>query len=183
MNYSRTLAGTAKSKFLSLALLLIFSLPVHAGLLGDQVDMSVNADTQNGVTVDGTIEGSFTFGSDESLDIDVSDSSISIKAYDYTGFWQWTGDPVTVMISDLDFGAPFSFVTSEIVNDIGPIAWNSGADFISASFSGSTPLNLTGIVMDLQIDLVAQGVPEPATLTMLALGLAGLGMSRKVSKK
>lgn len=167
--------------FVRLLTIILFalSLSAQAGLISDLVDMSVSgvAD-QNGVLVGGGIEGSFTFGSDESIDIDISNTAISIKVYDFTGFWQWITDPVVITISDLDFGSSFGIVTSEFTNQIGPVTWNFGSDWISVGFNGSVALNDTGVIMDLRADLVSRSVPEPSTLAIFALAMIALASRR-----
>ena len=141
------------------------------GLLGDMVDMSVTSvPDQNGVTVDGTVEGTFTFGSDESIDIDISDSAIRITAFDFTDFWFWATDPVIVTISDLDYGTAWSIVTSEFTNNLGSVIWDFGADFITASFSGDVSPVGSGVVLDIQAELVINPIPEPSSALLFCIG-------------
>lgn len=161
------------------------SLSVQAGLIGDQVDMSVPLQSDLiGVTVDASQEGYFSFGSDESIVIDVFDSSINIMVFDYTGYWEWETDPVTVTISDLDFGSSFDIITSESVNAIGPVVWDYGVDFISATFTGSIYLDTiySGVVLDIEAELVPQSVPEPAPISLMILGLAGIMLAKYKSR-
>lgn len=179
-------------KYINRLLLLLFvSLPLsaQAGLLADVINMHVSSiPDQNGVIVDDTVEGSFDFGSDESIDINVSDTSINIIASNGAGDWAWQVDPVTVLVDDLDFGSPFTIVTSETVNEIGFITWDYGTDFISATFAGSADVEGTGVILDIQADLVSSlslleqrstSVPEPGALSLMLLGVVGLVAARR----
>jgi hypothetical protein len=176
-----------------LLVILLASLPLsaQAGLMTDVIDMYVSsAPDQTNVFVDDTVEGSFNFGSDESIDINVSDTSINIVAFNGADDWAWQTDPVTVLIDDLDFGSPFTIVTSETINEIGFITWDYGTDFISATFAGSADVEGTGVILDIQADLVPslslleQGptsVPEPGTLALMLLGVVGLFATKRRS--
>ena len=81
-------------------------------------------------------------------------------------------------------GVSFSLVTSQAVNAIGPVTWNSGADWISATFTGSVLINDDGIVMDITANLVERDGPsgansEPSAALLFGVGTVVIGARRR----
>ena len=182
------MVGKTGKLMVAVAAMVLFSAGMarqtQASLIGDTVTYQAFAGgnpfggSLTDVVADSFIE--FTFAETTILDVDISGSSITLTrpasesgVSFASGFnitlsgLDWFGEPsgiitgASVTSSDLLFGtASVTFSDHEVVIDIG----STGFDTLSF------------VTVELQ---TSHDVPEPATLAIFGLGLAGLGFMRR----
>lgn len=191
------------------ALLLVFAGQANASLIGDSVDATLVAEfgfdiDSNFVgpqVVDGGVEfsGMATISGDQiwQIDLDVFESGFSISFLELTlngdGGHGSNLNIVTVSLSDLDWVGSPGIITNVYLDDYscnspgtscgtfggGPFVTNIA--FGDHSTAVSFNALLSGETYVFAIDAEHGVIPEPATMTLMGLGLAGLAMRRRKS--
>jgi len=175
----------------ALSLLFVFSIPsaANASLLGQTVTCSDSGDFFNSFcdvssnTVGAGVEFFIDTDVGEQWEIDLGSNSVSMTSIDVNALFInallslgdliWANDPLAVITGITNFnatdvtGMTASHITigdhSLVIDYGGGTVWNSGG----------------GISFEL---VTTHDVPEPATIALLGLGLAGMGFARRKKK-
>lgn len=171
-----------------------FALPSHASLIGTEIDITENflpspftLSNSNPVTVTDTgVESQILVFGNPLLDIDVGSSSIVISNVfgSELSFLVGSVREDLVSFSNLSWGAQPGEIVGVSLTLIGDI---TGVDDSDISFTAnSLDVNLNNTVYDagasFRIDLDVAHLPEPGTLALFGLGLAGLGLAARRRK-
>jgi opacity protein-like surface antigen len=145
----------------------------QAGLMGDQVGIRYLGQNDTGVQsvlVGAGEEGNF-FGNQF---FDFGDFSFSIRSIgNYCGIWTCSAVPVSLLLTDLDFGQPLTGVVFS--TSLTGVNVSYGSDFVTFSWTEQSLSPET--YLSARFD-VGQA-PEPASLALMGLGLAGLAATRR----
>jgi len=178
-------------KLLSVLLGLFIAANAHAGvtLTGDLIDAGMyrTVDTGRGV---GRITG---FGLDQpfiveegaadrkqysvAYSVDVDGDGFAI---DYLNSFAW-GTGIVFRLTDLDFSNGGLLQSLKVDTNMIGYALTVGADFIDINLSGVK--GTRDAYFNGQFVTATAAVPEPSSMALLALGLAGIGIAARRSRK
>lgn len=172
------------------ALSMVVAFPASATLIGTSVNILWQDDVNNtldtvlvsATDTELTCPGSPAFNACSTQfmiggeSIDINEGQILIDLLEGPGFGA-NGD-ATLTFADLTWGSVDGFITGvTATSSLVGLTTDFGANFISVTFQANQNLG------DVQLDFTTAHVPEPTTLVLLSLGLAGLGFTRRRMKK
>lgn len=171
-------------KSLISALVLLSPLSANAGLIGTEVGCSITPtpfwvcdQPSNVVGAGAEFELQLPQSPDNfGLSVDISDSSIQISSIKNTIFGLGAGELLTLSF-DVDVLGISNFVASNVsVISLSSISFID--NMLSIDLNNGATWDV-GSYVSFDIDTATASVPEPGTLMLMGLGLAGIGFSRK----
>ena len=176
---------------LAAGILVISSTTANAGLIGDTVDIKDRFGTQSAVVGAGSETRTGGYGLGVSHFIDLSDNGLSIGLVNSSATqWDWSGSKgdfweVLNMDSVVDSSAVisgFSQVTGHSLYSFDTSFTDHG---IRVDMAGLSPFSVASgdfVRFDFSFDFKAVSVSEPATYSLLGLGLLAMGFVRRKAK-